>query len=95
MITEALLYAATLPLTGKPHRKFIRYSVNLWSRAGRCAADWAEHELDFVQNSSGIWICWWRRYAASGQNSAFGSLIFHHLTGVIQFAAVACLASFV
>ncbi|RUM26591.1 hypothetical protein EFQ99_07195 [Rhizobium vallis] len=44
MITEALLYAATLPLTGKPHRKFIRYSVNLWSRAGRCAKDWAEHE---------------------------------------------------
>ena len=44
MITEALLYAATLPLTGKPHRKFIRYSVNLWSRAGRCAGDWAEHE---------------------------------------------------
>ncbi|ACI53761.1 hypothetical protein [Rhizobium leguminosarum] len=44
MITEALLYAATWPLTGKPHRKFIRYSVNLWSRAGRCAPDWAEHE---------------------------------------------------
>lgn len=44
MIAEALLYAATLPLTGKPHRKFIRYSVNLWSRAGRCAKDWAEHE---------------------------------------------------
>ena len=44
MITEALLYAATLPLTGKPHRKFIRYSVNLWSRAGRCAGDWADHE---------------------------------------------------
>ncbi|MBB4234775.1 hypothetical protein [Rhizobium esperanzae] len=44
MITEALLYAATLPLTGKPYRKFIRYSVNLWSRAGRCAAEWAEHE---------------------------------------------------
>ncbi|WP_342466764.1 hypothetical protein [Rhizobium binxianense] len=44
MITEALLYAATMPLTGKPHRKFIRYSVNLWSRAGRCAVDWAEHE---------------------------------------------------
>ncbi|WP_245494207.1 hypothetical protein [Rhizobium leguminosarum] len=44
MITEALLYAATLPLTGKPHRKFIRYSVNLWSRAERCAGDWAEHE---------------------------------------------------
>ncbi|MBX4954701.1 hypothetical protein HJB56_17510 [Rhizobium lentis] len=44
MITEAILYAATLPLTGKAHRKFIRYSVNLWSRAGRCAADWADHE---------------------------------------------------
>ncbi|PDT18240.1 hypothetical protein CO670_02195 [Rhizobium sp. J15] len=44
MIAEALLYAATWPLTGKAHRKFIRYSVNLWSRAGRCARDWAEHE---------------------------------------------------
>ena len=44
MIAEALLYAATWPLTGKPHRKFVRYSVNLWSRAGRCAAEWAEHE---------------------------------------------------
>ncbi|WP_405048815.1 MULTISPECIES: hypothetical protein [unclassified Rhizobium] len=44
MITEALLYAATLPLTGKRHRKFIRNSVNLWSRAGRCAGDWADHE---------------------------------------------------
>jgi hypothetical protein len=44
MITEALLYAATFPLTGKAHRKFIRSSVNLWSRAGRCARDWAEHE---------------------------------------------------
>ncbi|MBX4994082.1 hypothetical protein ABID08_003639 [Rhizobium binae] len=44
MIAEALLYAATWPLTGKTHRKFIRYSVNLWSRAGRCAAEWADHE---------------------------------------------------
>ncbi|AIC26009.1 hypothetical protein EFR00_16385 [Rhizobium sophoriradicis] len=44
MIAEALLYAATWPLTGKRHRKFIRYSVNLWSRAGRCARQWAEHE---------------------------------------------------
>ncbi|MBX4902215.1 hypothetical protein J2J97_04095 [Rhizobium bangladeshense] len=44
MITEALLYATTLPLTGKSHRKFIGYSVNLWSRAGRCAGDWADHE---------------------------------------------------
>ncbi|EJB04046.1 LOW QUALITY PROTEIN: hypothetical protein Rleg9DRAFT_2892 [Rhizobium leguminosarum bv. trifolii WSM597] len=44
MITEAFLYAATWLLTGKPHRKFIRYSVNLWSRAGRCAGEWADHE---------------------------------------------------
>ncbi|MBX5200476.1 hypothetical protein HJB81_03580 [Rhizobium sp. NZLR1] len=44
MIAEALLYTATLPLTGKSYRKFIRYSVNLWSRAGRCSKDWAEHE---------------------------------------------------
>jgi hypothetical protein len=44
MIAEALLYLATLPLTGKAHRKFIRSSVNLWSRARRCSRDWAEHE---------------------------------------------------
>jgi hypothetical protein len=44
MIAEALLYAATVPMTLKAHRRFIRYSVNLWSRAGRCSRQWAEHE---------------------------------------------------
>ena len=44
MIAEALLYAATLPLTAKDHRRHIRSCVNLWSRAGRCRAAWAEHE---------------------------------------------------
>lgn len=44
MILEALNYAATWPLTSAGHRPFIRYSVNLWSRAGRCAGDWREHE---------------------------------------------------
>ncbi len=44
MIAEALLYAATVPVTLKAHRRFIRYSVNLWSRAGRCSGQWAEHE---------------------------------------------------
>ena len=44
MILEALNYAATWPLTAPGHRPFIHYSVNLWSRAGRCAADWREHE---------------------------------------------------
>ncbi|MCM2403029.1 hypothetical protein NBH20_17815 [Rhizobium sp. S153] len=44
MILEALNYAATWPLTTPAHRKAIRYSVNLWSRAGRCAGAWREHE---------------------------------------------------
>jgi len=44
MIAEALLYAATVPVTLKAHRRFIRYSVNLWSRAARCGRQWAEHE---------------------------------------------------
>lgn len=44
MIAEALLYLATLPVTGKAHRRFVRSSVNLWSRARRCSRDWAEHE---------------------------------------------------
>ncbi len=44
MILEALNYAATWLLTTPAHRKAIRYSVNLWSRAGRCAAAWREHE---------------------------------------------------
>ncbi|WP_454744745.1 hypothetical protein [Ciceribacter selenitireducens] len=44
MILEALNYAATWPLTTPGHRPFIRNSVDLWSRAARCAADWREHE---------------------------------------------------
>jgi hypothetical protein len=44
MIIEAAVYLATLPVTTKPHRPFIRYSVNLWSRARRCSKAWAEHE---------------------------------------------------
>ncbi|WP_337266201.1 hypothetical protein [Oryzifoliimicrobium ureilyticus] len=44
MIAEALLYAATLPLTKPEHRRFIRSSVSLWSRAGRCRKQWADHE---------------------------------------------------
>ncbi|MGI2035036.1 hypothetical protein ACRQ1B_21875 [Rhizobium panacihumi] len=44
MLLETIQYAATLPVTPKPFRPFILYSVNLWSRAGRCAKDWAAHE---------------------------------------------------
>jgi hypothetical protein len=44
MILEALNYVATWPLTSAAHRPFIRSSVNLWARANRCRAAWAEHE---------------------------------------------------
>jgi hypothetical protein len=44
MILEALNYAATLAVTPKEFRPYIRYSVNLWSRAHRCSREWAEHE---------------------------------------------------
>ncbi|SIQ03639.1 hypothetical protein SAMN05880561_101905 [Rhizobium sp. RU33A] len=44
MILEALNYAASWPLTSVAHRPFIRSSVNLWARASRCHAAWAEHE---------------------------------------------------
>lgn len=44
MILEALQYAATYPVTPQQFRPFIRSSVNLWARAGRCAKDWAPHE---------------------------------------------------
>lgn len=44
MILEALQYAATWRVTTPENRPYIRYSVNLWSRARRCAKDWAEHE---------------------------------------------------
>lgn len=44
MILEALNYAATWPLTSSGHRPYIRNSVDLWSRAARCARHWREHE---------------------------------------------------
>ena len=44
MILEAFNYLASLPVTASVHRGFVRGSVNLWSRARRCASDWAEHE---------------------------------------------------
>ncbi|MBP2463552.1 MULTISPECIES: hypothetical protein [unclassified Rhizobium] len=44
MILEALHYTATLPVTPAEFRPFIRSSVNLWSRARRCADAWAPHE---------------------------------------------------
>ena len=46
MIAEALQYLATAALTGSAHRRFVRYSVNLWSRAGRCSRAWAAHEAN-------------------------------------------------
>ncbi|MBB3656367.1 hypothetical protein FHX15_001580 [Rhizobium sp. BK650] len=46
MIAEALQYLATSALTGSQHRRYIRYSVNLWSRASRCSKDWASHEAN-------------------------------------------------
>ncbi|PZM11895.1 hypothetical protein [Rhizobium tubonense] len=45
MITEAIQYLATLPVTGKAFRPHVRSSVNLWSRAGRCREAWADHEI--------------------------------------------------
>ena len=44
MLTEAIQYVATALVTPKQFRPFIRSSVSLWSRAGRCAEDWAAHE---------------------------------------------------
>ncbi|RWX77113.1 hypothetical protein EPK99_15795 [Neorhizobium lilium] len=44
MILEALQYAATNAVTAKEFRPFVRSSVGLWSRAGRCAKAWADHE---------------------------------------------------
>lgn len=46
MILEALNYAASWPLTMPAHRPYVRSSVNLWSRANRCARHWAEHEAN-------------------------------------------------
>lgn len=44
MLIEAIQYAATSMVTPKEFRPFIRSSVSLWSRAGRCAKDWGSHE---------------------------------------------------
>lgn len=44
MILEALNYAGTYWKTEPAFRPHIRYSVNLWARANRCATAWGEHE---------------------------------------------------
>jgi hypothetical protein len=44
MILEALNYAATYTKTPAEFRPYIRYSVNLWARANRCAKAWEQHE---------------------------------------------------
>lgn len=44
MLAEALNFAATWPLTRPENRPHIRASVNLWSRARRCAKAWRDHE---------------------------------------------------
>jgi hypothetical protein len=51
MIAEAIQYLATLPVTAKPFRPFIRSSVNLWSRAGRCRKAWAQKRTAVVLGS--------------------------------------------
>ncbi|WP_117190855.1 hypothetical protein [Rhizobium terrae] len=44
MLAEAIQHAATSVITPKEFRPFVRSSVSLWSRAGRCAKEWAPHE---------------------------------------------------
>lgn len=44
MILEALNYAGTFWKTDPEFRPHIRYSVNLWARANRCAKAWGQHE---------------------------------------------------
>lgn len=44
MILEAIQYAATALVTPREFRPFIRSSLGLWGRAGRCAKAWAAHE---------------------------------------------------
>src|SRR5690606_2119122 len=46
---EALQYVATYPLTPKEFRPFIGSSVSPWSRARRCASEWAAHEENCKQ----------------------------------------------
>ena len=49
MILEAIQYAATYPATPNEFRPFIGGSVSLWSRATRCAREWAGHEENCQQ----------------------------------------------
>ncbi len=44
MILEAIQYAATTLVTPREFRPFIRSSLGLWGRAGRCAKAWSAHE---------------------------------------------------
>ena len=44
MILEALNFAATWAITRRRKAAEINSSVRLWTRAGRCGRDWAEHE---------------------------------------------------
>lgn len=44
MIPEAIQYAMTALVTPREFRPFIRSSLGLWGRAGRCAKAWAAHE---------------------------------------------------
>lgn len=44
MLAEAIQYAATRLVTPSEFRAYVRSSVGLWSRAGRCRKAWAAHE---------------------------------------------------
>jgi len=44
MIAEALQYAATRLVTPREFQPYVRSSVSLWSRAGRCRGAWGSHE---------------------------------------------------
>ncbi len=44
MILEAIQYTATALVTPNEFRPFIRSSLGLWGRAGRCKKAWAAHE---------------------------------------------------
>ncbi len=44
MLAEAIQYAATRLVTPSEFRPYVRSSVGLWSRAGRCRQAWAPHE---------------------------------------------------
>ncbi|MBW6420867.1 hypothetical protein KX729_05385 [Rhizobium sp. XQZ8] len=44
MLAEAIQYGATRLVTPREFQPYIRSSVGLWSRAGRCRKAWAPHE---------------------------------------------------